>query len=57
MTKDSQKMLVVHNFGAAQYTVTLTDDIDKVVGLNGSVEQKDQQFRLGAYTSVVFLLK
>jgi hypothetical protein len=57
MTKDSQKMLVVHNFGAAQYTVTLTDNIDKVVGLNGSVEQKDQQFRLGAYTSVVFLLK
>jgi glycosidase len=57
MTKDSQKMLVVHNFGAAQYTVTLTDDIDKLVGLNGTVEQKDQQYRLGAYTSAVFLLK
>jgi glycosidase len=57
MTKDSQKMLVVHNFNASQYLVTLTDDIDKVVGLNGSLEQKGQQFRLGAYTSVVFLLK
>jgi glycosidase len=57
MTKDSQKMLVVHNFSAAQYTVTLTDDIDKTVGLNGSVEQKGQQFRMGAYSSVVFLLK
>jgi glycosidase len=57
MTKDNQKMLVVHNFSATQYTVTLTDDIDKTVGLNGSVEQKGQQFRLGGYTSVVFLLK
>jgi glycosidase len=57
MTKDSQKMLVVHNFGAAQSTLTLTDTIDKVVGLNGSVEQNNQQFRLGAYSSVVFLLK
>jgi glycosidase len=57
MTKDSQKMLVVHNFGTSQATVTLTDSIDKTVGLNGSVEQKDQQYRLGAYSTVVFLLK
>jgi hypothetical protein len=57
MTKDSQKMLVMHNFGATSSTVTLTDAISKPVGLNGSVEQKDQQYRLGAYSTVVFLLK
>jgi glycosidase len=57
MTKDSQKMLVVHNFGATSYTVTLTDDIDKAVGINGTVEQKGQQYRLGAYSTVVLLLK
>jgi glycosidase len=58
MTKDAQKMLVLHNFGATTTTVTLTDDIDKAVGLNGTVEQKDAgQYRLGAYSSVVFLLK
>ncbi len=57
MTKDAQKMLVVHNFGATSDTVTLTDDIDYPVGLNGTVEQKEGQYRLGAYSSVVFLLK
>ena len=57
MTKDSQKMLVVHNFGATQATVTLTDTIDKTVGINGTVEQKGQEYRLAAYSSVVFLLK
>jgi hypothetical protein len=57
MTRDNQKMLVLHNFGAATATVTLTDDIDRAVGLNGTVEQKDEQYRLGAYSSVVFLLK
>jgi glycosidase len=57
MTRGNQKMLVLHNFGAATATVTLTDDIDRAVGLNGTVEQKDEQYRLGAYSSVVFLLK
>jgi glycosidase len=57
MTKDSQKMLVVHNFGATSATVTLKDNIDKAVGINGTVEQKDSQYRLSAYGSVVFLLK
>jgi hypothetical protein len=50
-------MLVVHNFGASTLTITLNDDIDKTVGLNGTVEQKDQQYRFGAYSTVVFLLK
>jgi glycosidase len=57
ITKDSQKMLVVHNFGATSATVTLKDNIDKAVGINGTVEQKDSQYRLSAYGSVVFLLK
>jgi glycosidase len=57
MTKDSQKMLVVHNFGATTNTISLTDNVDKAVGVNGSVEQKDKQYRLGAYSTVVFLLK
>jgi glycosidase len=57
MTKDNQRLLVVHNFGATTTTVTLADQIDRAVGLNGTVEQKETQYRLGAYSSVVFLLQ
>jgi len=61
MTKDSQKMLVVHNFSSEEQEISLTDSISKAVGVNGTVSQKADGsatgLRLGAYSSVVFLLK
>lgn len=61
MTKDSQKMLVVHNFGSAEKEISLADSISKAVGVNGTVQQKADgsttSVKLGAYSSVVFLLK
>ncbi len=58
MTKDSEKMLVVHNFGAAVAEVDLTDKIEKAVGMNGDVQQKAEsgriRLKMGAYSSVIF---
>ena len=60
MTKGNEKMLVVHNFGAATQ-ITLEDAIEKAVGLNGDVQQRTDEgktlLKMGAYSSVVFLLK
>ena len=60
MTKDSQKLLVVHNFSASDKEVTLTDNLSKTVGLQGSVQQKTENgetlLKMGAFSSVVFLL-
>jgi glycosidase len=62
MTKDSQKLLVVHNFGAAAKELTITDNIDKAIATSGTVQKKEEdnssyQLRLGAYSSVVFQIK
>ncbi len=61
MTKDNQKMLVIHNFGSATIELSLSDSIDKAVALQGEATQmvKDgtTNLRLGAYSSVVYLLK
>lgn len=61
MEKDSQRMLVVHNFGATLSDVTLSDKLGKAVGVNGSVQMKasgtDTLVRMGAYSSAVFLLQ
>ncbi|MCQ2204638.1 MAG: alpha-amylase family glycosyl hydrolase [Bacteroidales bacterium] len=58
---EGQKLLVLHNFGSSQKEVTLTDAIDKAVGLFGRAESSSADgkthLRLGAYTTVVFLVK
>ena len=61
MTKEEQKMLVLHNFGGTAMQVPLTDNVEKAVGVSGKVEQyvsENEQtiVRLGAYASAVFLL-
>lgn len=57
-TKDNEKMLVVHNFGSSETQITLSDKIEKAVGVSGDVQQKkdgdNTTVKLGAYTSVVF---
>ena len=61
MTKDSQKMLVVHNFASSEVEISLTDKLDKAVALQGSVkaQTKDDttKLKMGGCSSVVYLLK
>lgn len=58
MTKDKEKMLVVHNFGNTATEIALTDKIEKAVGVNGNIQQKKNDsgvsVKLGAYSTVVF---
>lgn len=61
MKTDNQAMLVVHNFGSTAIDITLTDKFDKAVGVNGTVKSQSvaeaTQVRMGAYSTVVYLLK
>ena len=61
MTKDEEKMLVLHNFGGAEVQFPLTDEVEKAVAVSGNVEQATEEgqtlVKLGAYSSVVFKLK
>lgn len=61
MTKDSEKMLVLHNFGSAELQFPLTDEVEKAVAVSGDVKQltdgAQTQLKLGGYASVVFILK
>jgi hypothetical protein len=54
-------MLVVHNISASAVEVPISDNIDKCVGVFGSVESKTTDdaltLNMGAFSSVVFLLK
>lgn len=58
MTKNDEKMLVVHNFGTSAVEIALTDKIEKAVGVNGDIQQKknenDTAVKMAAYSSVVF---
>lgn len=57
MTKDNEKMLVLHNFGSASVKLSLTDNIEKAVGVSGTVQVKEgdnTSIRLGGYSSVVY---
>ena len=51
-------MLVIHNFGVSATKITLTDKIEKAVGVNGDIQQKkdgdDIVVKMGAYSTVVF---
>ncbi len=60
MTKDDQKLLVLHNFGATAIEVPMTDTVDKAIAVSGTVQQKKEgeklTVKLGGYASVVFVL-
>ncbi len=60
MTKDTQKMLVVHNFSTNSVQIPISDSINKAVGVSGSVQQKKDgnniMLKMDGYSSVVFLL-
>lgn len=61
MTKDSEKLLVIHNFGNAEMELPLTDRTEKAVAVSGKVQEKEDNgnfsLKLGGYASVVYLLK
>ena len=58
MTKEKERMLVIHNFGNAAYQISLSDKIEKAVGVSGEVEHKQEDgntlVKLGSYSSVVY---
>ncbi|MDO4165185.1 MAG: alpha-amylase family glycosyl hydrolase [Bacteroides sp.] len=60
MTYGSDKMLVVHNFGSSTVEISLTDNLEKAVGINGDIQVKagssETALQMGAYSSVVFLV-
>ena len=54
---DGQKMLVVHNCGAAEKTLPVSDDISRPVAVLGTVKaDHDAALILSGHSSVVFLL-
>ena len=60
MTKDNEKLLVIHNFGGTAMLLPLTDKIEKVLFVNGEAQQNTDSdsytLKLGGYASVVFKL-
>lgn len=60
MTKDNEKLLVIHNLGNTTVTLPMTDKIEKAVAVSGKAQQlKDGDslsIKLEKYTSVVFKL-
>lgn len=58
MTKGNEKMLVIHNFGNSTVQLSLSDKIEKAVGVSGHVEQKQEEgntsVKMDGYTSIVY---
>ena len=57
MTKDNEKLLVIHNLKATTVELPMTDKLEKVIAVSGNVQQKDESgnatFKMGAYSSLV----
>ena len=55
-----EKLLVLHNFGAASVDVTLAEELKEAVGVQGNVSSAETEgrtvVRMGAWSSVVFAL-
>ncbi len=58
MTKGDEKMLVIHNFGNSTVQLSLSDKIEKAVGVSGHVEQKQEEgntsVKMDGYSSIVY---
>lgn len=55
--KDSQTMLVVHNFSGAAANLAMKSAPGELICSNGTVTVKDNKITLGAYSSAIFLQK
>lgn len=60
MTKDSEKMLVIHNLASSEVQFPLTESIEKAVAVQGTVQQQPTDtypiLKMGGYSSVVLKL-
>ena len=57
MSGDGQKLLVIHNVGASEVSVTVEDPMDRPVALLGTASTLGKTLSLGAHSSVVFQLQ
>lgn len=61
MEAEGQKVLVMHNLGSGSVSFPLTDNVEKAIATSGTansrVENGTTQVQLGAYSSVIYLLK
>ena len=55
-TSLTQKVFVIHNFGANTASVAISENLTNMIGSNGSVRISDQKITLGSYSSAIFLL-
>lgn len=55
-TSLTQKVFVIHNFGANTASVAISENLSNMIGSNGSVRISDQKITLGSYSSAIFLL-
>ena len=60
MTKDNEKLLVIHNLGSSSVTLPLTENIEKAIAVLGNAQQSKNAtgftVKLDKYSSVVFKL-
>ena len=60
MTKDNEKLLVIHNFGPSSVTLPLTENIEKAIAVLGKAQQSKSTngftVKLDKYSSVVYKL-
>ena len=60
MTKDHEKLLVIHNFGPSSVTLPLTENIEKAIAVQGKAQQNkgatEFTVKLEKYSSVVYKL-
>ena len=60
MTKDNEKLLVIHNFGSSAVTLPIADKLDKAIAVLGKVQEKKEEnqtsLKLEKYSSVVYKL-
>ena len=61
MTKDNEKLLVIHNFGSSKIEIPLMEKPEKAIAVSGHVQEKEesgnQSLKLDGYASVIYLLK
>jgi hypothetical protein len=60
MTKDNEKLLVIHNLGSSSVTLPLTENIEKAIAVLGNAQQSKSAtgftVKLDKYSSIVFKL-
>lgn len=60
MTKNNEKLLVIHNFGSSAVTLPIADKLDKAIAVLGKVQEKKEEeqtsLKLEKYSSVVYKL-